>query len=62
MPNLRKIFSLKSTWRRLPDETNEEYVRRNQIPYVAPVIPSILELYDRVAALEARLAQLESRP
>lgn len=45
-------------------ETPEEYVRRmsetSRAGYVAPVLPSLVELYDRVAALEARVAELES--
>ena len=44
-------------------ETPEQYVRRLSwsatTPYVKPVLPSVIELYDRVAALEAHVAYLE---
>ena len=46
-------------------ESHENFVRRlarSRIPgYVKPVLPSVVELYARVAALEQRVAQLESR-
>lgn len=46
-------------------ETSEEYVRRmsrtSTAGYVAPVLPPLVELYDRTAALEARVADLEQR-
>lgn len=30
--------------------------------YITPVLPSVVELYDRIAALETRVADLESSP
>ena len=49
------------------DESAEEYMRRlngedkGRGGYVAAVVPSVVELYDRVAALDARLAAIEDR-
>ena len=44
-------------------ETPEQYVRRlsssSMTAYVKPVLPSVIELYDRVAALEYQVAKLE---
>lgn len=60
-----------STWRQRfvggPDkgESREDYVRRlnrsRLSGYVAPVLPSVVELYDRITALENRVRELESR-
>lgn len=53
---------LKRMFGRDDGETPEAYVRRMRSStmggYVAPVLPSLVELYDRVAALEARVAEL----
>jgi hypothetical protein len=50
---------------RVPGESNEDYVRRVNGKLgagdVQPVLPALVELYDRVAALEARVQEL-ARP
>jgi hypothetical protein len=46
-------------------ETQEQYVRRmseNGVNgYVKPVLPSLVEFYDRIATLEAQVAELQSK-
>jgi len=46
-------------------ETQEQYVRRlsesGVIGYAKPVLPSLIEIYDRVATLEAQVAALQSK-
>lgn len=58
MGRLRRMFG------RDVGETPEEYVRRlnggSLGGYVTPVLPSLVELYDRLSALEARVAELEA--
>lgn len=57
---------LKRMFGRDDGETPERYVRRLNSGgrmsggYVQPVLPSVVELYDRVGELEARVAELES--
>ena len=57
--------TLKRFFGRDDGETNEQYMRRlersSTAGYVRPVVPSIVELYDRIAALEARVAELTER-
>ena len=60
MGRLTRIFG------RDDGESNEQYVRRMRSSsigggYVRPVLPALAELYDRVHALEARVAELERR-
>lgn len=44
-------------------ESQESYMRRlaagSMSGYVKPVMPSVVDFYDRIAALEARVAELE---
>jgi hypothetical protein len=46
-------------------ETQEQYVRRMSESgvngYVKPVLPSLVEFYDRIATLEAQVAALQSK-
>ena len=61
MGKLRRLFG------RDTDESAEDYVRRlngedkGRAGYVTAVVPSVVELYDRVAALERQVAILEGR-
>lgn len=47
-------------------ETAEQRVRRLEMNrwngYIQPVLPSIVELYDRIAALEAQVDELSGAP
>ena len=46
-------------------ETQEQYVRRlsesGAIGYAKPVLPSLVEIYDPIATLEAQVAALQSK-
>jgi len=56
---------LKRLFGRDDDETQEQYVRRlsrsGMNGYMQSVLPSLVELYDRIAALEAQVAVLQSK-
>lgn len=61
---MHRMGRLKRMFGRDDGETAEQFVRRldggtYRGGYAAPVVPSIVELYDRIGALEARVVELE---
>ena len=61
----QSVGTLKRPIGRDDGETQEQYVRRMREGdvngYVKPVLPSLVEFYDRIATLEAQVAALQSK-